>query len=96
MYPMLWKQEWVTAAPKVTNLNVIKDLRKISCTSDYSMLYEGFLMAAFDRQDPTLAIKKFIDLSVRPSIIHQLISYLLDKKMKVKFNGDKSDFLSLK
>ena len=43
MYPKLWKQEWVTPAPKVTDPKVIKDLRKISCTSDYSKLYEGFL-----------------------------------------------------
>ena len=43
MYPKLWKQKWVTPAPKVTNPKVIKDLRKISCTSDYSKLYEGFL-----------------------------------------------------
>ena len=43
VYPRLWKQEWVTPAPKVTNPRVIKDLRKISCTSDFSKLYEGFL-----------------------------------------------------
>ena len=43
MYPKLWKQEWVTPAPKVKNPKVIKDLRKISCTSDYSKLFEGFL-----------------------------------------------------
>ena len=151
IYPSLWKQEWVTPAPKVTNPKVIKDLRKISCTSDYSKLYEGFLKdwivedifdnldigqfggrkgtgtehmivcildrimqlldrhpdksaviaasldwtAAFDRQDPTLAIKKFIGLGVRPSLIPLLISYLSDRKMKVKFNGEESDFLSL-
>ena len=42
-YPKLWQHEWVTPAPKVTNPKVIKDLRKISCTSDFSKLYEGFL-----------------------------------------------------
>ena len=150
-YPKLWKQEWVTPAPKVTNPKVIKDLRKISCTSDYSKLYEGFLKdwvtediynnldigqfggrkgtgtehmivcildrilklldthpdksaviaasldwtAAFDRQDPTLAIKTFIDMGVRPSLIPLLISYLSDRKMKVRFNGEESDFLDL-
>ena len=52
-------------------------------------------MAAFDRQDPTIAIKKFIDLGVRPSLIPLLISYLSDWKMKVRFNGEESDFLSL-
>ena len=33
MHPRLWKQEWVTPVPKVTNPKVIKDLHKISCTS---------------------------------------------------------------
>jgi hypothetical protein len=138
-YPQLWKHEWVTPAPKVTNPKEISDLRKISCTSDYSKLYEGFLKdwvvediydkmdigqyggrkgtgtehmivcildrimklldkhpdksaviaasldwtAAFDRQDPTLAIKKFIELGVRPSLIPLLISYLSERQMKV-------------
>ena len=42
--------------------------------------------AAFDRQDPTIAIKKFIKLGVRPSLIPLLSSYLTDRRMKVKFN----------
>ena len=51
--------------------------------------------AAFDRQDPTIAIQKFIKLGVRPSLIPLLSSYLTDRKMKVKFNGEMSDFLAL-
>ena len=43
--------------------------------------------AAFDRQDPTIAVKKFIELGVRPSLIPPLISYLSNRSMKVKFNG---------
>ena len=42
-YPKLWKHEWVTPAPKVADPKVIKDLRKISGTSDYSKIYEGFI-----------------------------------------------------
>ena len=45
---------------------------------------------AFDRQDPTPAIKEFIKLGVRPSLIPLLASYLTDRKMKVKFNGELS------
>jgi hypothetical protein len=52
-------------------------------------------MAAFDQQDPTIAIRKFIELGVRPSLIPLLISYLSDRRMKVRFNGEESDFLSL-
>ena len=51
--------------------------------------------AAFDRQDPTLAIMKFIQMGVRPSLIPLLASYLTDRKMKVKFNGETSEFLTL-
>ena len=150
-YPKLWKQEWVTPAPKITNPKDISDLRKISGTSDYSKVFEGFIKdwimedvcanidigqfggqpgigtehmivcfldrilqlldshpdrsaviatsldwsAAFDRQDPTLAILKFIKLGVRPALIPLLVSYLTDRKMKVKFNGEVSDFLAL-
>ena len=51
--------------------------------------------SAFDRQDPTLAIVKFIKLGVRRSLISLLASYLTDRKMKVKFNNEKSDFVTL-
>jgi hypothetical protein len=126
-------------------------LRKISSTSDFSKIYEGYLKdwimedvsknidigqfggqpgletehmivclldrilklldthpdksaviatsldwsAAFDCQDPTLAIIKFVKLGVRPSLIPLLASYLTDRKMKVKFNGELSDFHKL-
>ena len=150
-YPALWKHEWVTPAPKVSNPETVQDLRKIACTSDYSKLFEGFLKdwiihdisqnldtgqyggqaglgtehmivcfidriqhlldthpdksaviatsldwaAAFDRQDPTLAIQKFIKLGVRASLIPLLTSYLTDRKMQVKFNGELSKILTL-
>ena len=150
-YPSVWKQEWVTPAPKISHPKVIKDLRKISCTSDYSKVFEEFLKdwvmediqknidpsqfggqsgtgtehmvvclldrilklldrnqdrsavlmtcidwaSAFDRQDPTIAIQKFIKLGVRPSLIPLLASYLTDRKMRVKFNGELSEVFQL-
>ena len=51
--------------------------------------------SAFDRQDPTIAIQKFIQLGVRASLIPLLISYLSDRKMQVKFNGEVSRILTL-
>ena len=51
--------------------------------------------AAFDRQDPTLAIKKFIQIGVRSSLIPLLISYLSNRQMKVRFNGEESEFIKL-
>ena len=151
VYPADWKLEWVTPGPKTLDPKVISDLRKISSTSDYSKIFEGFLKdwilediwetldigqyggqpgmgtehmlvclidrvlklldrnqdrsavimtlldwsGAFDRQDPTKGIQKFIKLGVRPSLIPLLVSYLTNRKMKVKFNGELSDFLAL-
>ena len=146
-YPQLWKIEYVTPVPKVTQPKTMKDLRKISSTSDFSKVYESFLKdwimedispyidigqfggrtgmgtehmlvclvnrilklldnntdptaviaamvdwtSAFDRQDPTLGIQKFIRMGVRPS----LISYLTDRKMRVKFNDVLSNVYQL-
>ena len=42
-----------------------------------------------------MAIKKFIQLGVRPSLILLLASYLTDRQMKVKFNGEMSEFMAL-
>ena len=50
---------------------------------------------AFDRQSPFIITSKFIQLGLRPSLVPLLISYMTDRKMKVKFNGEVSDFLSL-
>ena len=41
-YPRLWKHEVVTPAPKVTHPKLVKELRKISSTSDFSKVFEGF------------------------------------------------------
>ena len=142
-YPKPWKHEWVVPAEKISNPVSIKDLRKISLTSEFSLTFEGIIkdcimediapnkdtsqygnqkgtstehlmvnlmdmilklldnnnncsaviaslvdwVAAFDRQDPTLAIQKFIKMGVRPSVIHLLVSYLTDRQMQVRFNG---------
>ena len=50
---------------------------------------------AFDRQDPTLGIQKFLKMGVRPSLIPVLVSYLTGRKMRVKYNGEVSDEYSL-
>ena len=42
-YPALWKKEFVTPVPKIKEPELIKDVRKIACTSDYNKLFEGFL-----------------------------------------------------
>jgi hypothetical protein len=42
-----------------------------------------------------MAIKNFLNIGVRPSLIPVLVSYLKDRKMKVKFNGQESQEHSL-
>ena len=41
--------------------------------------------AAFDRLDPTITIKKFISMGVRPSLVPILVSYMTNRRMIVKF-----------
>ena len=41
-FPTLWKQEWVSPVPKVPEPQVLKDLRKLACTSDYNKVLESF------------------------------------------------------
>ena len=146
IFPTLWKEELVTPVPKILFPKIFRDLRKISSTSDFAKLYEGYLkdwimddispnidvgqyggqkgigtehlvvalvdrvlklldsntersaiiaafvdwQAAFDRQDPTLAIDRFLALGVRTSLIPVLVSYLSERRMRVKFNGETS------
>ena len=149
-YPDAWKQELVVPVEKVPNPSQLKDLRKIALTSEFSLIFEGFMKdwilhdvqpkidrsqfgnqkgsstehllvclmdqvlglldknkgaaviasmvdwaSAFDRQDPTLAIEKFLSIGVRPSLIPILVSYLSGRKMKVRFNGTYSTNHSL-
>ena len=49
--------------------------------------------AAFDRGDPTTAIKKFIKLGLRPSLVTLLGNYLTGRKMTVNYNNAKSSII---
>ena len=42
-YPRPWKHEWVVPAEKINNPVSLKDLRKISLTSECSLIFEGFI-----------------------------------------------------
>ena len=50
---------------------------------------------AFDRQDPTLAIKSFQENGVRASLIPLLMSFFEDRKMFVKWHDVTSDLKTL-
>ena len=46
-YPKIWKNEWVTPVPKGKPnqiLKTLKDVRKIASTSDYSKIFEAFIL----------------------------------------------------
>ena len=146
-YPKPWKHEYVVPAEKIPHPVNVKDLRKISLTSEFSLVFERIIKewlmhdispnidksqygnmkgsstehmivslmdkilqlldknsnksaviaslvdwsSAFDRQDSTLAIQKFIKLGVRPSLVPILASYLKDRQMQVKYNDTYSD-----
>ena len=47
--------------------------------------------SAFDRQDPTLAIEKFIAMGVRPALTLILVSYLRNRQMQVRVNNKYSN-----
>ena len=42
---------------------------------------------AFDRQDPTKTVSKFIAMGIRSSLIPVLIDFLSGRSMRLKFNG---------
>ena len=67
-------------------------LKLLDSTTDSSAVIATMIdwSNAFDRQDPSIAIQKFIKLGDRESLIPILISYLKERKMKVKFNGEES------
>ena len=43
--------------------------------------------SAFDRQDSTLGVQKFLSMGVRPALVPILASYLTDRQMQVRFNS---------
>ena len=64
-------------------------LKLIDQNPDRSAVIASLLdwAAAFDRQDPTPAIQKFIKMGVRPALVPILVSYLTDREMQVRFNS---------
>ena len=44
LWPLIWKQEFVTVIPKKTLLETINDLRNISCTKLPSKVYESCVL----------------------------------------------------
>ena len=69
--------------------------RAFNCVSGGQSSAAVGQQSAFDKQDPTMAIKNFLNIGVRPSLIPVLVSYLKDRKMKVKFDGQESQEHSL-
>ena len=51
--------------------------------------------AAFDRLDPTITANKLIKIGVRPALVAILISYMTNRRMIVRFKGQKSSVRNL-
>ena len=45
---------------------------------------------AFDRQDPTKTIQKFIKMKIRLSLVPILIDFISNRSMKIKFNSEQA------
>ena len=41
-WPALWKREWICPVPKIPEPKILKDVRKVACTSDYNKVLESF------------------------------------------------------
>ena len=76
---------------------VDKVLKLLDTTESYTAVVAAMVdwRSAFDRQDPTLAIKKFLKLGLSPSLVQILVSYLQNRKMTVKFNEKTSETYDL-
>ena len=150
-YPVIWKHEYVIPVEKIPSPDSLNDLRKIALTSEFSLIFEGFIKdwilndiepcidtaqygnmkgtgtenllvnlmdrilqlldsnshrsaviaslldwsSAFDRQDSSLAIRKFLEMGVRASLLPVLVSYLTDRRMQVRLNETFSEIYSL-
>ena len=78
---------------------VIKMLHRILTAVDRNTKSESFAVIiglvdwsqAFDRQCHTQGIQSFLDNGVRRSLIPTLINYFQKRRMKVKWNGTKSE-----
>ena len=41
-WPAIWKREWICPVPKIPEPKILKDVRKVACTSDYNKVLESF------------------------------------------------------
>jgi hypothetical protein len=41
-WPVLWKREWVSPVPKIPEPQILKDVRKVACTSDFNKVLKSF------------------------------------------------------
>ena len=151
IFPALWKNEWISPVPKIPEPQVLKDLRKVACTSDYNKVLESFTKdwiledvgrkldlsqfggkkglgpehmvvarvdrilklldnnttrsavlkvgvdwdSAFKRGDPTITVKKFLAMGLRPSLAPLVADYLTGRQCTVKFNSAESNLTHL-
>ena len=150
-FPTQWKHEWISPVPKVPEPQVLKNLRKVACTSDFNKVLESFTKdwiledvgkkldlsqfggkkglgsehmvvamvdrvlklldnnttrsavlkvgvdwdSAFERGDPTITVKKFLAMGLRPSLAPLVAYYLTRRHCTVKFNSAESNFTQL-
>ena len=79
----MWKHEWCTPVPKKkTTLKELKDVRKIASTSDYSKIFEHFLLE-FVHEDISKKLSKRQYGGKKGVGTEHLIVTLLDRVKKL-------------
>ena len=89
VYPRIWKHEWCTPVPKKKSIpKGLKDVRKIACTSDYSKMFEHFLLK-FVQQDISDKLSKRQYGGRKGVGTEHLIVSMLDRIMKLLDDPEK-------
>ena len=89
-FPKIWKKEYVTPVPKVKENEPIKeitDVRKIASTSDYSKIYEHFLLE-FILEDISEELSKTQYGGKKGVGTEHLMVKMLDRIQKLQDNPD--------
>ena len=81
-YPKLWKHEWVVPAEKINNPKQLTDLRKISLTSEFSLIFEGILKD-WILEDITPNIDRAQFGNKKGTSTEHLLVYFMDKMLKL-------------
>ena len=86
-YPRPWKHEWVVPVEKKPNPTSLKDLRKISLTSEYSLVFEG-IIKEWIMEDITPKIDRSQYGNQKGTSTEHMMVNLMDRILKLLDNNN--------